>query len=114
VIRSNHQAYCYLLTESFGQKTKDRLHALKTAKNGFELAEMDLALRGAGELGGKKQWGVSDLGMEAIKNLKMVEAARTEAKEMLPAFARGLRRGEEKYLLIAKKLANKHEISHFE
>jgi hypothetical protein len=48
------------------------------------------------------------------KNLKMVEAARFEAKEMLPAFARGLRRGEEKYLLIAKKLANKHKISHFE
>jgi len=109
VIRSNHQAYCYLLTESFGQKTKDRLHALKTAKNGFELAEMDLALRGAGELGGKKQWGISDIGMEAIKNLKMVEAARTEAREMLkknPTL--------KKYPLIQQKLAEKHEVSHFE
>ncbi len=79
VIRSNHQAYCYVFTESNGQKTKDRMKALTTAKNGFELAEFDLAQRGAGELYGRKQWGISDLAMEAIKNIKMVEAARTEA-----------------------------------
>jgi ATP-dependent DNA helicase RecG len=79
VIRSNHQAYCYLFAESKSDKTADRLKALKTAKNGFELSELDLALRGAGELGGTKQWGITDLGMEAIKNIKMVEAARTEA-----------------------------------
>jgi len=59
------------------------LSALKTAKNGFELAEQDLMLRGGGELSGRKQWGISDLGMEAIKNIKMVEAARAEAKELI-------------------------------
>ncbi len=79
VIRSNHQAYCFVFTESKGPKTKDRLKALITAKNGFELAEFDLAQRGAGELYGRKQWGISDLAMEAIKNIKMVEASRTEA-----------------------------------
>jgi ATP-dependent DNA helicase RecG len=79
VIRSNHQAYCFVFTESNGSKTRDRIKALVTAKNGFELAEFDLAQRGAGELWGNKQWGVSDIGMEAIKNIKMVEAARTEA-----------------------------------
>jgi ATP-dependent DNA helicase RecG len=79
VIRSNHQAYCFVFTESHGSKTRDRMKALVTAKNGFELAEFDLAQRGAGELWGNKQWGVSDLAMEAIKNIKMVEAARTEA-----------------------------------
>lgn len=83
VIRSNHQAYCYLFSETKGEKTFERLKALTTAKNGFELSEMDLALRGAGELGGGKQWGISDMGMEAIKNIKMVEAARTEAKRLL-------------------------------
>ena len=83
VIRSNHQAYCYLFAESKSQKTADRLKALKTAKNGFELAELDLVLRGAGELAGTKQWGISDLGMEAIKNIKMVEAARTEARALI-------------------------------
>ncbi|MFA6094349.1 MAG: ATP-dependent DNA helicase RecG [Candidatus Paceibacterota bacterium] len=83
VIRGNHQAYCYVFAETKTKKTLDRLHALKTAKNGFELAEYDLAQRGAGELGGGKQWGVSDVGMEAIKNLKMVEAARTEAQRII-------------------------------
>lgn len=83
VIRSNDQAYCYVFSEAKTQKTLDRLNALKTAKNGFELSELDLQLRGAGELAGNKQWGVSDVGMEAIKNIKMVEAARTEATALL-------------------------------
>lgn len=83
VIRSNHQAYCYVFAETNSQKTVDRLKALETAKNGFELAEYDLKFRGAGELSGGKQWGVSDIAMEALQNLKMVEAARTEAKNIV-------------------------------
>jgi ATP-dependent DNA helicase RecG len=83
VIRSNHQAYCYVFADAKTDKTIQRLNALKNAKNGFELAELDLSLRGAGELSGAKQWGISDLGMEAIKNIKMVEAARTEAVKLI-------------------------------
>jgi ATP-dependent DNA helicase RecG len=83
VIRSNDQAYCYVFAEAKSDKTVERLKALKNAKNGFELAELDLTLRGAGELSGGKQWGITDLGMEAIKNIKMVEAARTEATRLI-------------------------------
>ncbi|HBM45470.1 MAG: ATP-dependent DNA helicase RecG [Parcubacteria group bacterium GW2011_GWF2_38_76] len=83
VLRSNHQAYCYIFSESRTEKTWNRLRAIKTAKNGFELAEMDLSLRGFGELCGGKQWGISDIGMDAIKNIKMVEAARNEAKDII-------------------------------
>lgn len=83
VIRSNHQSYCYLFADAKTDKTIDRLKALTKASNGFELAELDLALRGAGLLGGGKQWGITDLGMEAIKNLKMVEAARSEAIKII-------------------------------
>ncbi len=79
VVRSNHQAYCYVCPESKGEQTLARLKALTTSKNGFELAEQDLLQRGAGQLSGSKQWGISDVGMEALKNLKLVEAARTEA-----------------------------------
>ena len=85
VLRSTHQSYCFALPESFGQATKDRMKAFTTAKNGFELAEYDLALRGAGELVGGKQWGVSDIAMEALKNIKLVEAARTEAAKLIAA-----------------------------
>lgn len=83
VIRSNNQAYCYVFAESAGEKTVERLRALITAKNGFELAEFDLQQRGTGDLMGRKQWGISDLAMEAMKNLKMVEAARTEAQHLV-------------------------------
>jgi ATP-dependent DNA helicase RecG len=83
VIRSNHQAYCFVFAETKSQKTVDRLEALRTAKNGFELAELDLKLRGSGELYGRRQWGLSDVAMEAIRNLKMVEAARTEAQKLV-------------------------------
>ncbi|MFA5095415.1 MAG: ATP-dependent DNA helicase RecG [Candidatus Paceibacterota bacterium] len=109
VIRSNHQAYCYVFAEAKSDKTVQRLKALKTAKNGFELAELDLTLRGSGELGGTKQWGISDLGMEAIKNLKMVEAARTEAIRLISEDPELF-----KYPLLRQKVHEKAREFHFE
>ncbi len=83
VLRGTHQPYCFVFAETKSDKTIERLKALQTAKNGFELAEFDLKQRGAGELYGRKQWGLSDLAMEAIKNIKMVEVARTEATRII-------------------------------
>lgn len=83
VVRSTHQAYCFVCPETRGEQTLTRLKALVTAKNGFELAEQDLLQRGPGELSGRKQWGISDIGMEALKNLKLVEAARAEALALI-------------------------------
>lgn len=83
VIRGTHQPYCYLFAESLSDTTIERLRAFTSAKNGFELAEYDLRLRGAGSLYSGKQWGISDLAMEALKNIKMVEAARNEARLLL-------------------------------
>ncbi|MFA6608570.1 MAG: ATP-dependent DNA helicase RecG [Candidatus Paceibacterota bacterium] len=81
--RREYQSYCYLFTESAGEITQTRLKALVEAKNGFELAEKDMMARGIGMLMDGKQWGISDLAMEAIKNPKLVEIAREEAKELL-------------------------------
>ncbi|MFM7088355.1 MAG: ATP-dependent DNA helicase RecG [Candidatus Paceibacterota bacterium] len=109
VVRSNHQAYCYVFADAKSKKTVDRLTALKTAKNGFELSELDLSLRGAGELAGTKQWGISDLGMEAIKNIKMVEAARTEATRLInedPELTT--------YPILGQKVEQKNKHFHFE
>lgn len=83
VLRSTHQPYCFIFNESQTQKTKERMQALLKAKNGFELAEYDLQFRGPGELTGANQWGISDIAMEALKNIKMVEAARLEAQKIL-------------------------------
>lgn len=81
--RAEHQSYCYLFTESRGETTSERLQALVKAKNGFELAELDMKQRGIGSLIDGKQWGLSDLAMEAIKNPKLVEIAREEAKKLV-------------------------------
>ena len=83
VVRSTHQSYCFALPESSGETTRERMKAFMNAKNGFELAEYDLSLRGAGELAGGKQWGISDIAMEALKNIKLVEAARAEAAALV-------------------------------
>lgn len=109
VIRSNHQSYCYLFADAKTEKTMDRLKALTKAANGFELAELDLKLRGAGLLAGDKQWGISDLGMEAIKNIKMVEAARTEAHHLIATDT-----ALTSYPLLAKELGRKKYTLHFE
>jgi ATP-dependent DNA helicase RecG len=112
VIRSNHQAYCYIFTESNTQKTIDRLQALKTSKNGFELSEHDLQLRGSGELAGNKQWGISDIGMEAIKNIKMVEAAREESNKLITKEFKK-KNPLKNFPTLKKKLESKRDI-HFE
>lgn len=109
VLRSNHQAYCFVFTDSKSKATIERLKALKTSKNGFELAEYDLALRGPGELGGGKQWGISDIGMEAIKNIKMVEAAREESQKIIKEDPE-----LKKYPLIKERLTNQKTEIHFE
>lgn len=109
VIRSTYQSYCYLFADAKSDKTIDRLKALTKASNGFELAELDLSLRGAGLLGGDKQWGITDLGMEALKNIKMVEAARTEAIGIIENDIE-----LKSHPLLAETLKNKNIKLHFE
>lgn len=81
--RRGQKAYCFVFTTNGEAATLRRLKALEGSKSGFELAEYDLQFRGPGELAGSRQWGVSDVGMEALKNMKMVEAARKEAEELV-------------------------------
>lgn len=83
VQRSSHQSFCYLFAEAKSDKTLERMKLFGSAKNGFELAEYDLSLRGTGELTGAKQWGISDLGMEALRNPKLVVAARQSAQDLI-------------------------------
>ena len=68
-----------------------------------------MKIRGACELSGGKQWGISDIGMEALRNIKMVEAARTESQKII-AESPGL----EKYPPLAQALKNRVKQIHFE
>jgi len=83
VERSTEHSFCFLVTESENEKSLKRLDALVKSESGFELAEVDLTERGAGSLIGNRQSGLTDIGMEAIKNRRLVEVAKAEAKNLL-------------------------------
>lgn len=83
VQRSEHPPHCFLLAETRGDISLKRLRTLAKSDDGFALAEADLESRGAGDLYGRQQWGITDLGMEALKNIKLIRAARDEAEELV-------------------------------
>jgi len=81
--RSKYQSFCFLFTESPAKKTKQRLKALITSENGFELAEKDLEIRGPGDFSGSRQWGIPDIAMASLKDIFLVQNSRAAAKEIL-------------------------------
>jgi len=81
--RSIHQSYCFLFTGSSIQLARQRLKALVECENGFELAEQDLKMRGAGDFIGTRQSGIPDLIMSSLGNVKLIEKTRETAKEIL-------------------------------
>ena len=81
--RGEHQSYCFLFTDSRSQETKKRLLSIVEAKNGFELAEKDLAIRGPGEFLGEAQTGMPDYVMQALQNPELLQNARKRAQELL-------------------------------
>ena len=83
--RGNDQSYCYLFSDSSSEVAMKRLADFANISDGFLLAEKDLESRGAGALLAGKQWGISDIAMEAIKNRKLVDLASTYAKNIIIA-----------------------------
>ncbi|MDO8424269.1 MAG: ATP-dependent DNA helicase RecG [bacterium] len=81
--RGEKQSFCFLFTESSSKTTHERLQALLTAKNGFELAEQDLKIRGPGEFLGESQTGLPDIAMHSLKNPELLEEARMAAEQII-------------------------------
>ena len=81
--RGEYQSHCLLFTESKSQETKKRLLSIVEAKNGFELAEKDLAIRGPGEFLGEIQTGMPDIAMTALQNPELVKRSRELALALL-------------------------------
>jgi len=81
--RGEHQSFCFLFTDSSAKTTYKRLYSLLEAKNGFELAEKDLEIRGPGEFLGETQTGRPDLAMKAVQNPDLVKASREAAMDLL-------------------------------
>ena len=81
--RGADQSYCFLFTDSTFQKTHQRLKAILTAKDGFELAEKDLKIRGPGNFIGTQQWGIPDLAMSSLNDLELIKKTREAAQLVL-------------------------------
>ncbi len=81
--RGEHQSFCLLFTDSDSANAQKRLNFLVKAKNGFELAEKDLQLRGPGQFLGESQAGLPDVAMDALKDIQLVKATRDAAKKIL-------------------------------
>jgi ATP-dependent DNA helicase RecG len=83
--RAELPSWCYLLSDADSPEAERRLHALERSTDGFELAEVDLELRGEGTILGTRQKGRSDLRLASLRrgDRPLVEQARTVAEELL-------------------------------
>ncbi len=80
--RSDDQGYCYLMLSDSSQPSP-RLRALESSSDGFELAELDLKIRGPGAIYGTLQHGQLDLRIAQLSDTKLIAAARTSAQKFI-------------------------------
>lgn len=79
--RGEHQSYCYLFTTK--EYKSERLRAMEKTNDGFELAEIDLELRGPGEVYGVRQSGVPDLKFADLRDVDAIAEVREDIEEYL-------------------------------
>jgi len=81
--RGREKSYCLLLAENPSEEAQERLNLMTKTRDGFELAEADLRLRGPGEFFGTRQSGMPDLRMARLSDTKLLTMAREEAEEAM-------------------------------
>jgi ATP-dependent DNA helicase RecG len=84
--RGAHASTCWLVGAGITPDGQARLEAMVRTTDGFELAEVDLDLRGEGTLMGERQKGKNDLKLASLRrDREWVEKARTVAFELIDA-----------------------------
>ena len=81
--RGPHKSYCLLLAEDPSDNAHERLEAIQKHNDGFRLAEIDLQLRGPGDLFGTRQSGLPTLKMARLSDKDVLINARNEAARIL-------------------------------
>ena len=85
--RGAAKSYCILMTGArVSEQAEERLNAMVNTQDGFELAELDLAMRGPGEVFGTRQAGLPDFRVaNLVRDRKMLELAKMEAARFVNA-----------------------------
>lgn len=84
--RGAHESYCLLVAGDASRNTRKRLEALVKHADGFKIAELDLQLRGPGDLRGTRQSGLPDLSVgDLVSDGEIIEQARGLAQAILEA-----------------------------
>ncbi|MEO0852768.1 MAG: DNA helicase RecG, partial [Cyanobacteria bacterium J06648_11] len=82
--RGAAQSFCILMTQSKAENAKQRLKVLEQSNDGFFIAEMDLRLRGPGEVLGTRQSGLPDFALASlIDDRDTLELARQTAEDIV-------------------------------
>ena len=82
--RGEHQSYCFLLTTDNKPPTR-RLREIEKSSDGFYLSEIDLQLRGPGEIYGTQQHGQLDLQIASLADSRLIARAARAADSFISA-----------------------------
>jgi ATP-dependent DNA helicase RecG len=105
--RGEHRSYCLLLADKLTDDARQRLEAVESTTNGFELAEHDLKMRGPGEFFGTRQSGLPDLKLVKLSDTRLLELARNEAQLI---FSKDSNLQAPEHRLLRQQVANFWEI----
>ena len=81
--RGTEKSYCYLFTRNISENADERLNSFEKTKNGFDLAEADLKIRGPGDYIGSKQSGMNDISYEMINDNETLSDSRKWATRIV-------------------------------
>ena len=86
--RGSHQSYCLLLSSSKTPDAHQRLSVLEQSQDGFFISEMDMRLRGPGEVLGTRQSGLPDFALASlVEDQEVLNLAREAAEKIILADA---------------------------
>lgn len=82
--RTGQKGYCFLVNTGNSSRSRERLKYMETIFDGLELAEIDLKMRGQGDIFGTMQSGIVNFKTANVFDIKMLEKAKTEAQRHFP------------------------------